>query len=260
MIVGTDKVLEYLVLTKCKHFRIYRGSNGKTPVFFYEEAGGTEVCKSQFNQWADLNNYSQPIEYAMVIYPKGKPTGRATDDSDDSAGSSRDTIRVPFYLVSPTGAMPMQNQLPAVIPGMMGTAETQEEMAKRIREEIESEIEYDDLYEEVQEMKNSQAQTMAGISKIIGYITPMLDGLFGGDAAAAPALGHTQQAPPRAAHLAGTPDTETRVNPEVMRLTRAINTLKEKDPDIVVHLEKLAHMSQNNPVMFTSLISMLNGF
>src|SRR5580658_6224128 len=121
MLIGKDSVLQYIDLTKCKAFRIYRGGAGgnrRTPVYYYEEAGGTEVCKTQFSQWADLNNYANPIEYSITIYPKGKPTGTARDLEGEEGGNARDSINSPFYLVAPNG-MAIQPANNTMVPAMM---------------------------------------------------------------------------------------------------------------------------------------------
>ena len=52
--------------------------------------------------------------------------------------------------------------------------------------------------------------------------------------------------------IAGVPDDDE-------RLQAAIDTLAKNDADIVVHLEKLASISQNNPGFFKTLLGMLNG-
>ena len=43
------------------------------------------------------------------------------------------------------------------------------------------------------------------------------------------------------------------------RLQAAIDTLSKNDADIVIHLEKLASISENNPGFFKTLLGMLNG-
>lgn len=43
------------------------------------------------------------------------------------------------------------------------------------------------------------------------------------------------------------------------RLTAALTTLEEVDPDILEHLEKLADVAKRKPVMFKQLLVMLNG-
>lgn len=251
MLVGEEAVLNYMSLTKCKAFRVYRGSASarSVPVFYYEDAGGVEVCRSQFTQWAKLmSGYTQPIEYLLTVYPKGKPSGR--EIMDDSEGTPRDTIKMPFYLVSPAGAVMQPGQMPVMPQAMMGSAESPEDMYKRIRKEIESEYELEDLQEQIDEMKDSQSQFQNNLNRILGFAEPILAKFMG-----TPAAAQTTQIP-RATHLAGV----EAVNTDVARLNKAIARLRVHDPDITEHLEKLAYVSEVMPETYDQLVTMLNAY
>ena len=265
MLIGKQSVLDYINLTKAKHFRVYRGGPGgnrRVPTFFYEEAGGTEVCKTQFSAWADINSYSNPIEYSITVYPKGKPTGSARDEANEEGGTSRDTLNESFYLVPPNGQIiPSPN---AMAPQALGAAsmKTHEEMVKQIREEIEKEYEMEDLYEEIDEIKASQSKFYNELSKIVGLLSPALSGLIGdGMAAMGTAIPQQNQpfrtttnVPPRAQHLAGIDPDPT----EVLRLNGAVKRLRANDPLIADHLEKLAEISETKPATFKQLLMMLD--
>jgi len=46
---------------------------------------------------------------------------------------------------------------------------------------------------------------------------------------------------------------------KIQRLSVALDRLEKKDPDIIVHLEKLADLAEKNPQLFNLLIAQLNG-
>jgi len=46
---------------------------------------------------------------------------------------------------------------------------------------------------------------------------------------------------------------------KLQRLSVALDRLEKKDPDIIVHLEKLADLAEKNPQLFGLLIAQLNG-
>lgn len=253
MIIGSEKVVEYIKLTDCKHFRVYQGNNRRTPIYFYEGPGGNAACVTAFQSWAGLNNSTtQSVEYYITIYPKGKPTAVKETPEGEPAGNVKDTLIAQFYLIAPAGfAMPMQQPIGAI--GSPVAAESREALIKQIREEIEREYELEDLEAENEELKQQQTAFYQNLNKIMGLISPALGGFIPGQNQNIPrtaALGNVQDMPEGATRVLDT---------ERIRINNVIKTLKEKDPQIVSHLEKLADIATNKPVMFSQLLTMLDG-
>jgi hypothetical protein len=258
MLIGQEKVIEYIKLTGARHFRIYQGNNKKTPVFTYQEAGGPTAAQNYFSQWAALNNSPQAVEYYMTLYPKGMP--KTNLSAEEEGGSVRDTLCTYFYLVNPDPfsrpgqAPPSQygQQFPAPVMGAAPTGETREQMAARMRAEIEQEYELDEMQEEIDTLKASQVEFMGTVNKFMGYLGPVIQGFLQGSAPAPI---------PRATHLAGEPTVEApRVvdTENFVRVNAALKTLRKNDPNITAHLEKLAIISEAKPAIFAQFLYMLD--
>jgi hypothetical protein len=255
MIIGADKVEEYIKIVDAKHMRIYQGNNRRTPVYAYEMAGGNPACINAFRQWAAINNSTQCVEYYITLYPKGKPTGVKETPEGETAGNVKDTLISQFYLVAPAGFQaPGQTQSPAVMGAYPGSypGETMEAMIKRIRDDIEKEYEIEDLEEENAALKQEQTAFYANLNKIMGLAGPVLEALGGKPATGIPtarALGEVSDTIPAGA--------VRKLDTDTPRLNKALQILREKDPDIVKHLEQLAQIAIDKPATFNQLITML---
>lgn len=257
MIIGSDKVVDYIKLTDAKHIRIYQGNNKRIPVYAYEGPGGNIACINAFQSWAALNGTTQAVEYYITLYPKGKPTGAARNEEiGETGGTQKDTLVSQFYLVSPAGyqAIPPAANMQQV--GYIGAypGQTNEQIIAKIREDIEKEYELEDMQEEIDTLKASQTAFYQNLNKITELIAPALMGFI----PKAPA------AVPRAPYLAGT-DTAEPVRTKILdqdaqRISRVISRLRAADPQIIAHLEKLADIAETRPETFNGLINMLGNF
>lgn len=87
----------------------------------------------------------------------------------------------------------------------------------------------------------------------LGQVASAVRIIFGtGGAAAAPVAG-----PAPAQAISGFGPAEQKADP-VARIADALDRLEKKDPKLVEHLEKLATLSENDPALFSAVISKLD--
>lgn len=256
MLNGEQAVKDYLEMTDCKCFIIYQASRKTVPVYRYEGDGGTATCKAKFAEWAKLNQYSEPIEYLITIYPKGKPQKRENILPGETNASPRDAFQTNFYLKSPYNDTPAPQingigygpnpNLPGFVAGTMKTEQ-------QLRAEWEKDLELKELKEKVGSIEEAQIRMMNRVSSAIPYVMQAITGRSAPPENNAPR--RPANIPASSAVNGDDPAGEQialdrqRIQGSLAKLFKAGMTLED--------LEKLSEMPSKNPLLFNTALTFI---
>lgn len=249
---GKESVLQAYEASAIDAWAVFQGKNLLT-------AG---CGKETLSQWLDMLATSGGL-YTLKVY-RGIENTEDINDAEPANGSFN------FKLLENPGIRPLQ-----AAPVSGGTGGVAGVIQKKLEAKVGAYLDrcfekmnFDGLDDDDEEQK---PQTIGGvlmglldepakIPELINGIRALMQG-FGGGQLQQPQPAYIPQYPqnyPQPQQMAGAIGSAMTDEVKYSRIGAAIETMEKADPDIVVHLEKLAQVSVTNPEKFKGLLSMLS--
>lgn len=237
---GLNAVSSLIKQTGYSYFVIYRPSNGtKIPVFEYQPttaAGNIKAVKA-FEQWAETVGVNSCI-YEILIFQDLRTRSDA-DGNVEVLGKSTGTngkMRFTFVLQDIStvardsgSSSPNPVNIQEIVQNAI-QADRQTQLLEKLVDQFE------DIQDRLEDLEESKS---GGLAEYL----PLLMQLKGNQPAA----------------LADQVADSAPVNADLVELREALRILKRNDPKYIPHLGKLAQISEDQPGLFRTLITTLEG-
>jgi len=270
-LLGIQSVASVIRQSKLPRFFItrYEAGKGSTPLFEVSDSTNVETAVKRFIEWGNtvlLGNPNNDNKYEIVLHEKDYENLQE-EELQTNGVPKRDRLhRVRFSFML---RQPMIGENTAIINGMPKYMQPQytplpppqqidtskyisvDEFNSRLQEKLVLEkmrMELEALKKERKEEEEEEEEQPSALTKI-GSL--MLERLFPIAPVSNPNTNTNNVA------INGFADFN---DDELDRIDAAIDKMRKIDPEIILHLEKLANISEKNPQQFMGLISMLNNF